>query len=530
MKEWLVKLRENFTKIWDSLTKVQKIAISVFLGSSIVIIILFGTISTRVQYEALFTELEAKDAALIKDYLDKQGVKYKISGNGTVIEVDKKRKYAIRLDISKDGLIPKNGTIGFEIFDTTKIGATEFDKKMMFLRAQKGELERTIKSLEQVKNASVNITPANDSPFLEERVGAKSSVLIQLNPLQSLSEENIKSIMLLVASSVEGMSLEDVRVVDTFGNILSDRVDFDEEGTFANRKKIELERIVAKDLERNANGVLAIMGNGNYKVKVSVELDFNKESYNQETFTTPTVEGEQLSGGIVRSTQSQQEDYIGGSQTAEGVPGTTSNIPGYVGVEGGNQNQFSKDNSIINYEIDKKNSVFEKALGGIKRMTVSVTLNENSLYFKDKEVTVEDKAKFERMVETAVGIDYSRGDRINVEIIPFNTEISEQFNMIVEKEAQKMRYVYIGGSILIVFLVAILVIYLIYRGIEGRKLREQEEKAIEELLPQFEEFELEDQMSIEDQERLDQENQIKQIAKQKPEEVANLIRNWLMED
>ncbi len=531
MKEWLVKLKENFTKIWDSLTKVQKIAISVFLGSSIVIIILFGTLSTRIQYEALFTELEAKDAALIKDYLDKQGVKYKISGNGTIIEVDKKRKYAIRLDISKDGLIPKNGTIGFEIFDTTKIGATEFDKKMMFLRAQKGELERTIKSLEQVKGASVNITPANDSPFLEERVGAKSSVLIQLNPLQSLSEENIKSIMLLVASSVEGMSLEDVRVVDTYGNILSDRVDFDEEGTFANRKKIELERAVAKDLERNANGVLAIMGNGNYKVKVSVELDFDRESYNQEIFTTPTVEGEQLTGGLVRSTQTQQEEYKGGNKDAEGVPGTTSNIPGYVALdEEANQNTYNKNNSIINYEMDRKNSVYEKSLGGIKRMTVSVTLNENSLYFKDKEVTVEDKSRFQRMVETAVGIDYGRGDKINVEIIPFNTEISEQFNMIVEKEAQRMRYVYIGGSILIIFLIVIMIVYLIYRGVEGRKLREQEEKAIDELLPQFEEFELEDQMSVEDQERLDQENQIKQIAKQKPEEVANLIRNWLMED
>lgn len=531
MNEWLLKIKENFKKIWDSLPKVQKIGIVSLIASLILFIIIFGVLSTRVQYEALFTELEAKDAALIKDYLDKQNIDYKISGSGTVIEVDKNKKYAVRLDISKNGLMPTNGTVGFEIFDTTKIGATEFDKKMMFLRAQKGELERTIKSLEQVKSASVNITPATDSPFLEERVGAKSSVLIQLNPLQSLSEESIRSIMLLVASSVEGMLIEDVRVVDTYGNILSDRVDFSEGGTLANRKKIDLERTVAKDLEKNANGVLAIMGQGNYKVKVSVELDFDKESYNQEVYTTPTVAGEQLTGGLVRSTQNQSEEYKGADKGAEGVPGTTSNIPGYVGLdESGSENNYKKNNSIINYEMDKKNSVYEKSIGGIRRMTVSVTLNKNAVYFKDKDITDDEKGQFQRMVETAVGLDYSRGDKINVEVIPFNTEVTEQFNMVIEKEAQRMKYIYIGGFILIGILVVILILYFIYRGVEEKKLREQEEKAIDELLPQFEEFEIEDQMSVEDQERMDQENQIKQIAKQKPEEVANLIRNWLMED
>lgn len=531
MNEWLGKLKENFKKIWESLTKIQKISILTFVFSSIIFIMLFGVLSTRVQYEPLFTELEAKDAALIKDYLEKKGIKYRISGTGTIIEVDKKEKYAVRLDVSKDGLVPQNGRVGFEIFDNTKIGATEFDKKMMFLRAQKGELERTIKALKQVKNASVNITLGNNSPFLDERIEAKASVLIQLNPFEQLNEENVKGIMVMVASSVEGMLAEDVRVVDTSGNILSDRVEFDKDGSLVNRKRRDLERAVAKDLEKNASSVLSVMGSGNTRVKVSVELDFDRESYQKEIFTTPTVEGEQIGTGLVRSTQVQQENYKGSKGTAEGVPGTTSNIPEYVGVEDNKtDNSYSKNNSIVNYEMDKKNSSFEKSIGGIRRMTVSVMLNKNSLYFKDREFTEDERAKFQRMVETAVGADYNRGDKINVEIIPFDTQINEQFDIAIKKEEQRIRNLYIAGASIIGILIVILIVYAIYRGIEAKKMREQEEKAIDELLPQFEEFELEDNMSVEDQERMDQENQIKQIAKQKPEEVANLIRNWLAED
>lgn len=531
MNEWFGKLIENIRKIWENLTKVQKITIVAFISSSVFFIILFAVLSSRVQYEPLFTDLEARDAAIIKDYLEKRGLSHRISAGGTTIEVDKKEKYIVRLDISKEGLMPQHGSVGLEIFDNTRIGATEFDKKMMFLRAQKGELERTIRALEQVRNASVNITPGNNSPFLEERVGAKASVLLQLNPLQNLTEENIKGIMSLVSSSVEGLLIEDVRIVDTNGNILSDRVEFSSEGNIANRRRIDLERSIAQGLERNANSVLSVMGSGNAKVRVSVELDFNRESYQKEVFTTPSVEGEQLAGGLIRSSQRQSEQYIGNINTAEGVPGTSSNIPGYVGLEeDSGSNSYNKKSDIINYEMNRKNSVFEKSVGNIKRITVSVMLNKNASYFSNREFNDDERSKFQRMVEAAVGFTPSRGDIINVEALPFDNQIHESFNIALEKEAQRIRNLYISGAVIIIILIIILIAYIVYRGIEAKKLKEEEEKAIEDLLPQFEEFELEDKMSVEDQERVDQENQIKQIAKQKPEEVANLIRNWLGED
>jgi flagellar M-ring protein FliF len=129
-----------------------------------------------------------------------------------------------------------------------------------------------------------------------------------------------------------------------------------------------------------------------------------------------------------------------------------------------------------------------------------------------------------------VGANYSRGDKINVDVIPFDTQVNEQFDIAVKREEQRIRNLYIAGISAIAILIIIIIAYTVYRGFEARKIRAEEEKAIDDLLPQFEEFELETNMSVEDQERMDQENQIKQIAKQKPEEVANLIRNWLSED
>ena len=534
MNNWLKQLKENFDKVWQSFNKVQKASLIGVSIASILLIIFLAILNNRVVYEPLFTELESKDAAVIKEYLDKKTIDYKITNDGSTIEVDKNAKYGIRLDISKEGLMPTNGTVGFEIFDTAKIGATEFDKKMMYLRAQKGELERTIGALESVKSAAVSITPSNDSPFAEEKVGAKSSVLLELEPMATLSEENIKSIIVLVSSSVEGMAAQDVTVVDTNGNILSDRVELANEGNLISKKRIDLQKEMEKNLEKSANGVLSVLGVENYRVKVSVELDFDKETSTQETFTTPTVNGEQVAQGLVRSTQNKAENYNasnGAINPAEGVAGTTTNIPEYVGVEGQNSNsQYDKNENVINYEIDKKNASYEKSLGQIKRMTISLALNKDSSYFKDKEVTAADKTQFQKIVESAVGFNSRRGDTINVEVIPFNNELQSKLDLVAEKEAQKLKIIYGTAAGIIGVLLLIIIGYFVYRAMEARKLRMQEAKAIEELLPQLEEFELEDKVSVEDQERLDQENQIKQIARQKPDEVAALIKNWLGEE
>lgn len=330
------------------------------------------------------------------------------------------------------------------------------------------------------------------------------------------------------------MSQQDVSVVDTNGSILSDRVDLENEGNLITKKRIELQKEMEKQLEKKANDVLSVLGVGNFKVQVAIELDFDKEAYTTESYTTPTINGEQGTDGIVRSVQSKDEAYSttnGATNPAEGVAGTTTNIPEYVGTESQNANSnYNKNEKTVNYEMDKKNLSYEKSIGQIKRMSVSVTLNKDSSYFKDKEVKPEDKAQFQKIVESAVALNLRRGDTINVDVIPFNTDALNEIQLAAEKEDKKIRNMYIAAGSLLGFLLLLIIGYIIYKALEAKKLRQQEAKAIEELLPQMEELELEEKVSVEEQERMDQENQIKQIAKQKPEEVAALIKNWLGEE
>jgi flagellar M-ring protein FliF len=134
------------------------------------------------------------------------------------------------------------------------------------------------------------------------------------------------------------------------------------------------------------------------------------------------------------------------------------------------------------------------------------------------------------MVKTAVGFDENRGDRMNVTVIPFDFEIKNRFNTQLEQEEKWEKYRIIAALFIIVALITSLGAYVLFRKLEHRRLREREAKAMEDLLPQLDEIDLEEELSVEEQERVDQENQIKQIALQKPEEVATLVRNWMAED
>lgn len=530
--EWFEKYKEKFLEIWGKINKAQKIIIVSGVVVFFVFLIIFSVLSSKVNYEPLFTELTAKDAAKVKAKLDKMGIEYRLLAGGGTIEVDATKKYAIRLDLAKDEALPTGGSVGFEIFNNTKIGATEFDKKMMFLRAQKGELEKTITTLEQIKRAAVNITPANDSVFAEEKTEAKASILIQLQPFEMLNEENIKSIIALAASAVENLSPENIEVIDTNGNILSDRVNITEGEGKSTNEKLELQNKIEKDLEKKARGVLSVLGNGNYKVKISVYLDFDKEDSIMEMYTTPTVSGEQLREGLIRSSQIQKEIYSGDTgEKSGGVAGTASNIPGYVSSDSENSGRnYKKENNIINYEMNKTNSTYEKALGKIKKMSVSVSLNKKATYFSEADFTEKERIKFEGMVKNAINFDKERGDSIYITALPFDTQTIDKFQKTIENQKRNEKNIILGILSIILLLILIVTVMLIKRKIENKKLKEKERREVEEMIPEFDEVSLGEQLSVEEQEEQAREEGIKGLAKKQPENVASLIRTWLMED
>src|ERR1700726_4527556 len=168
----------------------------------------------------LYSGLAPEDASAIVQKLHEGGVDYKITNNGTELLAPEDKVPELRLEMAGLGL-PKTGRIGFEIFDKTNFGITDFAEHVNYRRAVEGELERSIMALAEVQQARVHVTLPKESVFLEQREAAKASILVGLRPGASLSSQNVAAVANLVSSAVEGLTPEAISIVDMRGNLLN---------------------------------------------------------------------------------------------------------------------------------------------------------------------------------------------------------------------------------------------------------------------------------------------------------------------
>jgi len=170
-------------------------------------------------FRPLFSALAPEDAAGIVQKLKESGVDYRLPESGGAVLVPSARLAELRIAMAAAGL-PKSGRIGFELFDKTNLGATEFTEQVNYRRAIEGELERSVMSLAEVEQARVHLTFPKDSVFVEAQRPAKASVLVKIRAGSRLAPQNVLAINHLVASAVEGLSPDGVSVLDMNGNLL----------------------------------------------------------------------------------------------------------------------------------------------------------------------------------------------------------------------------------------------------------------------------------------------------------------------
>ncbi len=211
----------------DQLQKIFKsLSIGQRIGILAAVLLLVGGITSFVRwrhesdFRPLFSGMPAEDASAIVQKLKESGVEHRISDSGTSVLVPAAKVDELRLEMAGAGL-PRSGRIGFELFDKTNLGITDFTEHVNYRRALEGELERSVRSLNEVEQARIHISFPKESVFLDAREPAKASVLLNLKPGARLSEPNVVAITNLVASAVEGLSPEYVSVVDMRGNLLS---------------------------------------------------------------------------------------------------------------------------------------------------------------------------------------------------------------------------------------------------------------------------------------------------------------------
>ncbi|MBQ6006211.1 MAG: flagellar M-ring protein FliF [Selenomonadaceae bacterium] len=561
MANWRERLRE----LWNRYESKRKYFI---IGGILVLVLAFAGISywygSKPEYAPLYTNLETKDAGDVVNSLKEAGVPYELieDKKGATILVPLTQVHDLRLELATAGL--PRGNKGFELFDDSKLGVTEFQNKINYLQALQGELTRTIEHLGSVDKARVHIVLPEDSLYKKNEKPATASILLMLKPETKLTTPEVKGIVNLVSHSVQGLAPENITIIDEQGNILNknddDELEKQNAMTLRTLNQIEMTKKVRDHIQQNIQTMLdKTLGEGNAFVRVSVELDFDDRKIDRQTFT-PVVD----ESGIIRSQQDISESYNGESNMPGGPAGVQSNIPGYVAEDRNANAEYERKESTKNYEVNEENQKIIASPGSIRRLTVAVLVTD--------EITELQQEGLLRAVSSAAGINEERGDTISVEPMPFNTDLQDKLAEEARLEQlRKDRILYTEIAAMILLAALLVGGFLMYRWkkrkerqaemeaqLEAeRKAREEEEKArlaeeaeqkrieAEQRLVELQEAQAkaearaqaiedneieDDNLTEEERRQRDEKQAILKLIDEKPAEVAMLIKTWLIED
>ena len=420
-------LLHQISQIYQKLSLKQKIV----AGSSIVLVVAFLVFLTLYKsksdsfagYSVLFENISPSDSALIVDQLNKDGVKYKLANEGTIL-VPTGDVYKERIAVATLG-IPKESKIGFEIFDKQEFGATDAEQRVKFQRALEGELARTIESLSSIQKATVRIAIPKESVFTERQALPTASIVVELKPGVSLNAKQIFGIKNLVAASVTNLSTENVKIVNQDGVALGD-----EDGEFdsdAIAQQIRYKREFENNYEQKIVNVLAPIVGGADKVvaKVNIDFDFDKKDTKSEVYDP---------NNVVRS-ESNIEEKRQGSAPNEvgGVPGAVSNIGPVQGLDDSTlKEQYNKSSQQTNYEISKKVTNVKGQFASINRVSAAVVIDGLYQSKKDKDgkptgelefapLTKEQRESITNLIKQSIGYNQNRGDEVSLDNFEFKT-------------------------------------------------------------------------------------------------------------
>jgi flagellar M-ring protein FliF len=407
---------EQLTRLLQSLTLKQKISIVValaFVGTS-----LTWLVSWRKEagFRPLYTNMQSEDAGALLQRLKESGVEYRLTNNSTTVLVPAAQIDELRLELAREGL-PKSGRIGFEIFDRTQFGTTDFAEHVNYRRALEGELERTIMALAEVERARVHLTFSKDSVFVESQKPAKASVLIQLRRSNTLASGRVLAITHLIASAVEGLAPEAVSVIDRQGRLLSrPRSNTPDELSPPDTMLEYRERIERAMLAKLNQALEPVLGANHFRAGVTVECDLSSSEETEETVDP--------SQSVMLTMQKSEE--VGAGVVPAGVPGTAANLPNPPPTNTSSTGMTRRTENTT-FQTSRKVRNVKQPKGSIQRVAVAVLVDYNVRFEQEGEETrriVEEPAperleSIRNIAAAVVGLDVTRGDLLTVEAIPF---------------------------------------------------------------------------------------------------------------
>ncbi len=395
---------QALTGILGKLNPKQKIMLGVGIVTTFALFAVLMFLLNQPTYSTLYSGLSQEDAGKVVEHLNSQKILFKIEDNGQTIKVQREKVAELRLTLASKGLI-NSGVMGYEVFDKSTMGMSEYIQNMNFRRALEGEIAKTIQLQEGVQFAKVQIVMPKRTIFREEEKHPTAAVTLKLKSNATPTKENIQAIVNLLCGSVEGLQPSKVSVIDTKGRILNSDAE-DGPMAFASARQYEIKKSVENHLVLKAQSILDnVLGFGNAVVQVTADLNFDQV---EKTMTQFDPESQVV--------------------ISEGVAKTASN-----GRQQADTSSTANENAVTNYEINKTVQNVVEGTGNIKRLSVAAVINDIQKEVKEGDkikIVTETRApeqlkKLEDLLKNAVGIDPTRNDQFSIVNIPFEPKIDE---------------------------------------------------------------------------------------------------------
>ncbi len=568
MKEWLTRLRERITTLWGEWKAPQKMVFVGIVAVTVVAVVMLVLFSAAPSQVPLLRRpiTDPQQLTDIANRLDAENVVYTITADNRIMLEDERTAQRMRSVLTREDLIP-SGTDPWELFDVERWTLTDFERNVNLRRSITRQLEQHITALDDIDSASVTIVLPERQLFASDQNPVTASVIITPKPSSDIRENRrkIEGIEKLIRFAVEGLQEENITITDPSGVVLNDfqgMQDFD---------RLELTRrelAIIREQETRykqaiVNALAEIFGRNRVQVvNINVDMDMGKRTEETEEFfpivtvpnnpNTPFDDSEFVLS-IPRSMERVDEQYEGTGFNPQGPPGVEGQTPpAYRDLEG-LVGRWSNQEERINHEINTRRTTEEKS-PSIERITASVAIDgiwrwsyddrgeveinpDGSINRTYTPVSEQELAAAKELVEHAVGFSERRGDAVSVRHLQFDRsaqhlEEDERFRR--QRQIQMIvLYVLIGIAVL---LVSFIVFRLISREIERRRRLREEELARqhqamrEAALRSAEEESAEVEMSVEERARMELEEMAINMAREHPEDVAQLVRTWLSEE
>jgi flagellar M-ring protein FliF len=568
MNEWLRKAIARVADLWGKWSMVQRIIlIGIALAAVGGIIALFSVSGSPTMIPVIDAPIQdeaARDRIVLR--INQEGIRTQISAAGIVQVPDETSARRMRAILIREDLIPA-GTDPWAIFDRERWTITDFERNVNLQRAIRQMITDHIKAIDDVDDANVTIVAPQRELFRSDQNPVTASVIITPKPGSDITEnrKKVEGIQKILKFAIEGLTDENIVITDQSGLVLND---FEGMAAFDRLTLIEKEMklVLAQETKYKAlvlDGLQQTFTRDRVRdINIKIDMDMSKKAVETDEFFPVTMkprtpglpyDDSVLVASVTRSLSTSDTTWEGTGFNPEGPSGVEGQTPPAFKDMSNLFGKMTQETNVRNEEINRKKTQEERS-PRIDRITVAVNIDGTWKWKYDEKgkpvilpdgtiereytpVPAEQLRAAQVLVQNAVGYNSGRGDSVTVQNIPYDrtSQFSEEDAAYFrKKQIQTTVVVFLSGLALL--LVSFILFRMISRELERRRRlaedeRSRREQAIREsAIEQAEEGGVDVSISVEERTRMELQEAVANMAKEHPEDCAQLIRTWLLEE